>query len=83
MSTTSIEWTEATWNPVTGCSMVSPGCMRCHAERMSHRLKAMGQPNYVDDFEVRERAVRDECLASGTPFFFKPWGGPNRGSSDF
>ena len=38
-----IEWTEATWNPVTGCDKVSPGCAHCYAERMAKRLKAMGQ----------------------------------------
>ena len=40
----SIEWTEATWNPVTGCNKISPGCKRCYAERMAKRLKAMGNP---------------------------------------
>lgn len=50
MSTTSIEWTEATWNPVTGCSKISPGCLNCYAERMAKRLQAMGQPNYRDGF---------------------------------
>lgn len=53
MSTTTIEWTEATWNPVTGCSKVSPGCQHCYAERMAKRLQAMGQPNYRDGFAVR------------------------------
>ena len=53
MSTTSIEWTEATWNPVTGCSKISPGCAHCYAERMAKRLQAMGQPNYRDGFAVR------------------------------
>ena len=48
----SIEWTEATWNPVTGCSKVSPGCKFCYAERMALRLKAMGQPRYQDGFRV-------------------------------
>ncbi|MCE5217959.1 phage Gp37/Gp68 family protein [bacterium] len=52
MAATTIEWTEATWNPVTGCSKISPGCLNCYAERMAHRLKAMGQPNYVRGFEV-------------------------------
>ena len=47
-----IEWTDATWNPVTGCSKVSPGCKNCYAERMAKRLKAMGQPNYVNGFRV-------------------------------
>lgn len=48
-----IEWTESTWNPVTGCTRISPGCKHCYAERMAKRLQAMGQPNYVDGFEVR------------------------------
>ena len=47
-----IEWTESTWNPLTGCSKVSPGCMNCYAERISKRLKAMGQPNYQNEFQV-------------------------------
>ena len=53
MSTTTIEWTEVTWNPVTGCSKVSPGCLNCYAERMAKRLQAMGQRNYRDGFAVR------------------------------
>lgn len=48
-----IEWTEATWNPVTGCTKISPGCRNCYAERMSKRLKGMGQPNYIDGFKVK------------------------------
>jgi protein gp37 len=48
----SIEWTESTWNPVTGCTKISPGCMHCYAERIAIRLKAMGQPNYQDGFQV-------------------------------
>lgn len=47
-----IEWTESTWNPVTGCSRVSPGCAHCYAERMARRLKAMGQANYRNGFAV-------------------------------
>ena len=47
-----IEWTEATWNPVTGCVKTSPGCQHCYAERMALRLKAMGQPNYARGFKV-------------------------------
>ena len=55
----SIEWTESTWNPVTGCTKVSPGCKHCYAERMAVRLQAMGQPNYAHGFEVtlHERAL--------------------------
>lgn len=47
-----IEWTESTWNPVTGCTKVSPGCMNCYAERMARRLQAMGQPNYRNGFQL-------------------------------
>lgn len=47
-----IEWTESTWNPVTGCSKVSPGCKNCYAERLANRLTAMGQPSYRNGFEV-------------------------------
>lgn len=46
-----IEWTEATWNPVTGCDKVSPGCKNCYAERMALRLQAAGAPQYVDGFK--------------------------------
>ena len=49
---THIEWTESTWNPVTGCSKVSDGCKHCYAERMAHRLQAMGNPRYADGFAV-------------------------------
>ena len=42
-----IEWTEATWNPVAGCAIVSPGCTNCYAMRMARRLEAMGQPKYA------------------------------------
>lgn len=47
-----IEWTEATWNPVTGCNKVSPGCKFCYAEVMARRLRAMGQPNYAAGFDL-------------------------------
>jgi protein gp37 len=48
----SIEWTEATWNPVTGCTKISPGCKHCYAERMAGRLRAMGQKNYANGFRL-------------------------------
>jgi len=51
----SIEWTETTWNPVTGCTKVSPGCANCYAERMARRLQAMGQSNYVNGFKLTEQ----------------------------
>jgi protein gp37 len=47
-----IEWTQATWNPVTGCTKISPGCKNCYAERMAKRLQAMGQPRYKNGFRV-------------------------------
>lgn len=53
MSTKStIEWTESTWNPLTGCTKVSPGCTHCYAERMTKRLKAMGQAKYRNGFHL-------------------------------
>ena len=54
-----IEWTESTWNPVTGCTKISPGCDNCYAERLALRLQAMGQPNYVGGFKltVQERML--------------------------
>lgn len=47
-----IEWTEITWNPVTGCTKISPGCKNCYAERMSKRLRAMGMEKYREGFSV-------------------------------
>lgn len=47
-----IEWTDATWNPVTGCTKISPACKFCYAERLAHRLQAMGQQNYRNGFQV-------------------------------
>ena len=49
---TGIEWTEATWNPLTGCDKISPGCTNCYAERMSLRLRLMGQRNYRYGFDL-------------------------------
>ncbi len=54
-----IEWTESTWNPVTGCTKISPGCKHCYAERMARRLKAMGNPNYSNGFHV---AIHEHVL---------------------
>lgn len=48
----SIEWTESTWNPVTGCTKISTGCLNCYAEKMAKRLHAMRQPNYANGFKV-------------------------------
>jgi len=54
-----IEWTDATWNPVTGCTKVSQGCKHCYAERMAHRLQAMGSPRYANGFRV---TLHDDLL---------------------
>jgi len=48
----SIEWTDSTWNPVTGCTKISSGCANCYAERMALRLKTIGNPNYINGFSI-------------------------------
>ena len=60
-----IEWTDATWNPVTGCSKISPGCKHCYAERMANRLKLMGQANYRNGFEVTLQPQCWNCRYDG------------------
>jgi protein gp37 len=55
----SIEWTESTWNPLTGCTKISAGCKHCYAERMAKRLKAMGQPHYAGGFRL---ALHEDSL---------------------
>ncbi len=47
-----IEWTQSTWNPVTGCSSVSEGCRHCYARVLAKRLRAMGNPRYANGFEL-------------------------------
>ncbi len=54
MAETSIEWTELTWNPTTGCTKISAGCKFCYAEIMSKRLQAMGVDKYKDAFKIRK-----------------------------
>ncbi len=66
MAKSAIEWTESTWNPVTGCTKVSPGCTHCYAERMAKRLRAMGQANYRRGFEL---SLHDRALE--LPFAWK------------
>jgi len=63
-----IEWTEMTWNPVSGCTKVSPGCVNCYAERMAKRLKAMGAARYQDGFALRaHEAALEEPLRWKAP----------------
>ena len=50
-----IEWTEQTWNPVTGCTKISPGCKHCYAEVMAKRLEAMGASGYERGFGIGAR----------------------------
>jgi len=65
-----IEWTDATWNPVTGCSKISPGCKHCYAERMALRLQLMGQPRYRDGFDLTLQSdLVDKPLSWSTPRF--------------
>lgn len=52
MANSSIEWTEMTWNPITGCTKISDGCKFCYAETMTRRLKAMGQEKYKYGFKI-------------------------------
>lgn len=58
MAESAIEWTEHTWNPVTGCTKISPGCKHCYAEIMARRLEAMGTAGYENGFEVALHADR-------------------------
>ena len=72
MKKTKIEWTEATWNPSTGCTKVSSGCKNCYAETMSFRLKAMGTPGYDNGFEfslMPERLNQPYKIKKPTRFF--------------
>jgi len=52
MATTKIEWTESTWNPISGCTKITSGCKFCYAEVMARRLQAMGQDKYLNGFEL-------------------------------
>jgi len=54
MGETKIEWATKVWNPVTGCSHVSPGCDNCYAEVFTKRLRAMGMEKYAEGFKSRQ-----------------------------
>ena len=67
-----IEWTEQTWNPITGCTKVSPGCKHCYAEVMAKRLQAMGTPGYENGFKLSllpERLVQPYQRRKPTMYF--------------
>lgn len=76
MAESSIEWTDATWNPTTGCDRTSPGCDSCYALVLAARLKAMGQPKY-------QKTVTPERVAPGSRSRYTPthstFPGPGRG----
>lgn len=67
MANSSIEWTEMTWNPTTGCSKISAGCKFCYAEVMTKRLKGMGQEKYKDGFKT----VKAHEPSLNTPYTWK------------
>jgi len=72
MHLSKIEWTEATWNPVTGCTKVSAGCKRCYAETLAKRLKAMGVRGYDNGFRISllpERLDHPRHVGKPTKFF--------------
>lgn len=64
MATSKIEWTESSWNPLTGCTKTSPGCKHCYAERMAKRLQAMGQEKYHNGFSltIHENSLNEPLL---------------------
>ena len=68
MARSAIEWTESTWNPVTGCDKISPGCKHCYAEVMARRLQGMGQANYHHGFQLTlQPAMLERPLAWRKP----------------
>lgn len=72
MAESSIEWTEHTWNPVTGCTKLSPGCKHCYAETMARRLKAMGAAGYENGFALTlhpERLQQPLLRKKATTYF--------------
>lgn len=72
MSESKIEWTDKTWNPITGCSKKSTGCLHCYAEVMARRLKGMGQEKYANGFRVtfHERCLKEPLTWRGNHNIF-------------
>jgi protein gp37 len=66
MNNTKIEWTDSTWNPITGCTKISSGCAHCYAEKMANRLKAMNVSKYKNGFSL---SLHPKCLEE--PYFWK------------
>ena len=73
MAASKIEWTDATWNPVTGCNKISPGCKNCYAERLSKRLKATGMEKYRNGFAVtlHPDTLEIPAAVAQTPFHLR------------
>lgn len=72
MAKSTIEWTQQTWNPLTGCNKISPGCKNCYAARMAKRLKAMGNKRYRNEFELtlhEDKLVDPLKISQPTTFF--------------
>jgi protein gp37 len=76
-----IEWTEATWNPVAGCTILSPGCKHCYAMRLAARLAAMGQEKYVGTTHVSGGRPSATASLSSTHRHWKSLDGGRRASS--
>ncbi len=79
-----IEWTEHTWNPVTGCTNVSPGCKHCHARSLAERLKAMGAVGYANGFAATlhpERLLEPEKRKRPTVYFVNSTTDPSHDKS--
>lgn len=72
MSTSSIEWTDKTWNPVTGCTQISAGCKHCYAAVMTKRLQGMGKPKYTNGFTVtiHPEALREPLMWKNPSMIF-------------
>ena len=72
MAETKIEWTDKTWNPITGCTKKSEGCVHCYAEVMARRLKGMGQIKYKNAFQRSWKSPRSG--ENNTTFSYVRWG---------
>ena len=71
VASTKIEWTQATWNPMSGCTKISDGCKNCYAEKMAYRLQAMGTKGYENAFEVTLHPEKlDEPLQRKKPTMY-------------
>ena len=72
MAETKIEWTDKTWNPITGCTKLSDGCTHCYAEVMARRLKAMGQKKYINGFQLtmHEEDLKEPYIWKGSQNVF-------------